>query len=189
MKKLIAIILLIVCIGFIGGCGLQTMPEKTPAKTTYKPATTEPVEQQIVIEDTTKDKTDVTVKTPDQRTVETNTGTPVTLQKKEDYVRDRSTTEKCDMAFPLSCVKYLGKDGIVYITIKNGLVSKVNDFELRMNGESCDPAGAYIEPGDNKEFECYSQDSVVRGDFEAEYYSVNEQQRVIKEGSIVVVME
>lgn len=124
---------------------------------------------------------------------DSSTGETVTLEKIPDYRRDKDMSEKCDMDFPLECVKFLAKDGIEYITIKNaGYNSKLNQVTLTLNNDECDPVETYIEPGQNKDFECFEDaddNGMVVGNLEIEYYSPIEQKHDSKSGVLVVRME
>jgi hypothetical protein len=127
------------------------------------------------------------------RTVTADSGEDLTLNKLTDYRRDKAVTEKCDLTYPLGCPKFLAKDGVVYITVKNvGYTSKINDVVVKLDGDECDPVNSYIETGNIKEFECYvsaGSGDVVSGALEVDYYSPIDQKSFVKTGSIVVMME
>jgi hypothetical protein len=116
----------------------------------------------------------------------------VTLKKLPDYRRDRGVTEKCNMDYPFECSKYLAKDGIVYLTIKNiGYESKKDHVTLYLDSDECDPADVFIETGSTKEFECYVDANLdyVSGDLEMEYYMPTKDYHDSKSGTLVVMME
>ena len=209
-----ALIAIIVIFMFLAGCAakeITSADESTPAaKTTTKSTTTT-----TKAGSTTTKTTTTTTETADSdarsntvtadpsalgresdepaRTVTANSGEAVTLNKLTDYRRDKTATEKCDLSYPLGCPKYLAKDGVVYITVKNvGYTSKINDVVVKLDGEECDPVNSYIETGNIKEFECYvsaSSGDVVSGALEVDYYSPIDQKSFVKTGSVVVMME
>ena len=123
----------------------------------------------------------------------TKDGGSTTFNKLEDYRRDRDTIEQCDFDFPFECSDSLAKSGVLYITIKNqDYGSKVNELTLYMDGDMCDPADTFIEPGQNKDFECYpsiSKGDLVQSDFEIEYYRPIGKTHLTKTGKVVIMME
>lgn len=192
MKKVVIIAILVIAV-FLVGCAKQEIgvagekestdaPVKTAAQTTAKTAPEE------VAKEAAEGET-----AEEHITVKTDEGDDVTFKKLPDYRRERDMTEVCDMDYPLKCSKFLAKDGVEYISIKNaGYSSKIDQVVLRLNGEACDPKDSYIEPGQLKEFECYADaedDGYVRGDFEMEYYAPIGQKDFLKTGSLVVLME
>jgi hypothetical protein len=183
----------------IVGCAGQKAPSAyKPAGTEYQESTSETSEQA-----TTKTVSSAAKKSADAdednsapaeaRVLETDDGTPLTLQKSPDYRRTRAGAEKCDLAFPLECSKFLAKDGVVYVTVKNvGYSSKIDEVVLSLDGEDCDPTESYIETGNIKQFDCYTSakaTELVSGSLEISYHSPIEQKNFIKTGSVVVMME
>ncbi|MFC1742086.1 hypothetical protein ACFL3V_06125 [Nanoarchaeota archaeon] len=122
-----------------------------------------------------------------------DTGEGFAMKKLEDTSRDKGTREICDMEYPLECVKYQAVDGIVYLSLKNtGYNSKINEVTLYLNGDECDPVETYIEPGQNKDFECYVDDpdaDFASGDMEIDYMIPNPDQYFTKGGELNVQME
>ena len=196
MKK-VAIITILVILVFLTGCAyneLSNMAKEYKKNRQEREERAAPVRDLVAEapEDVASEEGSEEI-VEERLTVETDDSEDVTFKKLPDYKRDKAETEICDLDYPIECTKFLAKDGIEYITIKNaGYTSKINDVELRLNGEACDPTGSYIEPGQLKEFECYADegpDGYVRGDFEMEYYSPIEQRSFVKEGTLVVLME
>lgn len=189
MKKLVIIAILVASM-FLIGCAYTQIgfdkedKENEKESTKGKTISSEPFE--TVENDEDEEREQLHVK-------DSSTGETVTLEKIPDYRREREATEKCDMDFPLECVKFLAKDGIEYLTIKNaGYTSKLNQVTLTLNGDECDPVETSIEPGQNKDFECFEDaddNGMVVGNLEIEYYSPIEQKHDSKSGVLVVRME
>ncbi len=143
-------------------------------------------EREYVVEDEDEVEERITVK-------DSGSGDDVTFKKIEDYRRDRDVTEKCDMEYPFECADSLAKDGIIYLTIKNiGYGSKVDEVTLMFDGDECDPVETFIEPGQVKEFECYSDrpaGDVVSGRLEVDYYVPTQKIHQSKGGELVILME
>jgi hypothetical protein len=188
MKKLAILAILIVSM-FLVGCAYTQIGADADDKEAEKTSTKT---REISSKTTTADE-DEEEEGEELRVKDTSTGETVTLKKIPDYRRDRDVTEKCDMDFPLECVKFLAKDGIEYLTIKNtGYTSKLNQVTLTLNNDECDPVETFIEPGQNKDFECFEdpdENGIVVGNLEIEYYSPIEQKHDSKSGVLVVRME
>lgn len=123
---------------------------------------------------------------------DSSTGQTSTFKSLGDPWRDKEATEHCNLKFPFECSKYLANAGIVYITIKNQDYSSVaRELTLTLDGERCDPSDTFIEPGQNKEFQCFVDPGVsgVSGELVINYFVPMTSSHRIAEGSIAVRME
>jgi len=193
-----SILSLLIVLLLLAGCAAKEITTAGEKTTTTTRTTTSPTKATATETTTTKTttvapSTDVETADVPARIAATETGEKMTFQKVQDVTRTKAGTEKCSMPFPLDCPKYLAKDGIVYITIKNaGYTSKIKDVVLTLDGDDCDPVNSYIETGQIKEFECYvstQSGNYVTGNIEMNYYSTIDQKSFMKTGTINVMME
>lgn len=193
-KTAIVIITILVLSMLLSGCAVK---EYADAKEAEKEAEEHQkmLEEAVRQTESTRQQMEDSVREApaEQRTVKTDSGDSVTLEKLDDYRRDRAVTEHCDFDYPFECSDSLAKDGVIYLSVKNqDYGSKVEDLTLYMDGDMCDPADVFIEPGQNKDFECYSDISkggTVNSNFEIEYYRPIGSQHLTKTGELVIMME
>jgi hypothetical protein len=195
MKTLPIIAILVIAL-FLAGCAAEEITTKSDKEyeeeSAAKPSTTSKTSTKTSTKTTTtedepeeEEKDTVTLKNSD-------TGKSTTFTKLGDPFRDKDLTEKCNLDFPFECSRYIAKDSIVYITVKNqGYGSIVEDVTLYLDGDVCDPADTEIEPGQNKDFECYidPDPNYIIADLEIEYYAPAPDLHQTKGGEIVALTE
>jgi predicted small lipoprotein YifL len=197
MKKnnlLLCILAVFVIILLVAGCGLQgpspitstqkdTKAQQEPTKTQPKPKP-EPEPVQYVVEDEPEEE-------PEEEEEVLNIGSgdeSLGLVSKGDY-RDKKVNEKCDFDYPFHCAEYLAREGVLYLSLKyEGYPSKIEEVEVYLDGDLCEPDGNDMEPGTRKDFTCYFDPSLstYSGDFELKYYHKIDRLHKIKSGVIVV---
>ncbi|NQU78706.1 hypothetical protein HQ545_02965 [Candidatus Woesearchaeota archaeon] len=131
------------------------------------------------------------IREPDTQTVVVkDDDVEIALEKIPDVKRQRTITETCDLEYPFECSRFLAKDGIIYLTIKNQMYdSKVDDVVMTLDGEDCDPTGGYMETGQNKEFECYSDDEFISAELIMDYYMPTTKTHRTSTGRLNILME
>ncbi|MFH1064237.1 MAG: membrane lipoprotein lipid attachment site-containing protein [Candidatus Woesearchaeota archaeon] len=198
MKKIIFAIL-IISVLLLSGCVPGTQSMKSSAKydkqTSEDQFEREEVEQMappVALDDKEADKEVAPAEEDKTISIKTIGDDSVTFKKLPDYMREKGLTEKCNIDFPFECSEYKAYGGVVYLTLKNqDYNSKFFDITLSLSGESCDPVETKIEPGQNKDFECYVDPDVdhVAGELEIEYNSNIYSEIRIRTGTLVVQME
>jgi hypothetical protein len=195
MRKLAIITILIISI-FLIGCAKTEITTMSDKEYDSRPASTE--KTYTVAEEKTEQGTTYTSKEgvdeedkDDTISVSTKDGDTVTFKKQDTYERSKEMTEECYLPYPLECADYFAKDGVIYLKIKNaGYQSKLNQVVLTLDNDECDPVETYIETGQLKEFECFSDEpDFVSGTLEMEYYKPIGKVHEIKTGQLVVMME
>ncbi len=192
--KILTIITVLILAVFLAGCAAKEISVAKESEAEAKEYQKQVEEVAKQTESTRQQMEESVDETPEEHvTVETNTGDSVTFKKLEDYRRDRDLVEHCDFDYPFECSDSLAKSGVIYLTIKNqDFGSKVDDLTMYMDGEVCDPTDTFIEPGQNKEFECYvntDKGDLVQSSFEIEYYRPIGKQHLTKTGNLVIMME
>ncbi|MBI5881232.1 hypothetical protein HZB90_03815 [archaeon] len=197
--KNVAIIAILIIVVFLAGCASQELgsaeEKTTTTKTTTAGKTTTTTKTTTSTSSGSEESTDkvITDEGAHESDIERQVSTSgTTLTKLRTNIREKGATEKCELPYPLECVKYLANDGIVYITIKNkGYTSKIDNVVLTLNGNECDPVSTYIETGQVKEFECFEDADAdyASGPLVMTYHSNIEQRDFTKTGSLNVLME
>jgi hypothetical protein len=194
MRKTAIIAILVISL-FLMGCAQQQI--KAVSEKEYESSKSEPAKTTTSTKKTTTETKTYTVeseKEPAQAVTvkESTTGDDVTFKKLDTYERSKELKETCYLAYPIECAKYFAKDGIIYVTLKNvGYGSKINQVTLTFDNEECDPAETYIEPGQNKDFECFvdANADYASGTLEIEYYKPIGKVHESKTGQLAVMME
>ena len=116
----------------------------------------------------------------------------VGLKKLGTQYRDKTGAEKCDVDYPFSCMSYIAHDGMVDITVKyQAYKGMLKEVDMIFDGDTCDPSGVQIEPGDKQKFTCYTDEvgDQASGRLEIEYYETLVKAHQIKTGTVVANWE